>query len=111
MGFSQFCNFHDPIWYSNTAKFDKIYERSQVLFQLWMRISFPFLHAKDLLYNNNNNNNNNNHYHKRIGACLIPNGSVYIELGMNCCALFTRLNSSTDSSDVMPVISGSFLSR
>ena len=29
---------------------------------------------------NNNNNNNNNHYHKRLGACLIPNGNVYIEL-------------------------------
>ena len=58
----------------------------------------------------NNNNNNNNHYHKRLGACLIPNGSVYIESRMNCCALFTRLNSSTASSDVMPVNSGSCLS-
>ena len=59
----------------------------------------------------NNNNNNNNHYHKNFGACLIPNGSVYIESRMNFCALFTCLNSSTASSDVMPVISGSCLSE
>ena len=58
----------------------------------------------------NINNNNIHHYHKRFGACLIPNGSVYIESRMNCCALFTRLNSSTASSDVIPVISGSCLS-
>ena len=58
----------------------------------------------------NNNNNNNNHYHKKLGACLIPNGSVYIELPFNFCALFTRLNISTDSPDVMPVTSGSCLS-
>ena len=47
---------------------------------------------------NKNNNNNIHHYHKRLGACLIPNGSVYIESRMNCCALFTRLNSPTASS-------------
>ena len=35
---------------------------------------------------------------------------VYIESRMNCCALFTPLNCSTASSDVMPVVSGSCLS-
>ena len=34
----------------------------------------------------------------------------YIESRMNCCTLFTRLNCSTASSDVMPVFSGSRLS-
>ena len=66
------------------------------------------VHHLTLIYNNNNNNIH--HYHKMLGACLIPNGIFYIELRMNCCALFTRLNSSTASSDVMPVISGSCLS-
>ena len=61
-------------------------------------------------HTNSNNNNNSHHYHKRLGACLIPNGSVYIESRMNCCALSTRLNSSTASSDVIPVTSGSCLS-
>ena len=55
-------------------------------------------------------NNNIHHYHKRLGACLFPNGVVNIESRMNCCALFTCLNSSTASSDFMPVISGSCFS-
>ena len=59
---------------------------------------------------NNNKYNKNHHCDKILGACLIPNGNVYIELRMICCELFTRLNNSTDSSDVMPVTSGSCLS-
>ena len=73
-------------------------------------LQFKLVLAHVLNNNNNNNNNNIHHYHKRLGACLIPYGSVYIESRMHFCALFTGLNSSTDSSDVMPVISGSCLS-
>ena len=57
----------------------------------------------------NNNKNQNHHYHKRLGACFIPNVNVYIESRMICCALFNRLNNSMASYDVMTITSGSCL--